>query len=140
MHSDLDLTTSISRFQPFALPDWTLTHVCSVELLAFIHLDPPHYNKPSIGNSTLIFNNEEIACFHHTMYGRWFGDKGATNGNYWPTLVCSALSLSRSDRPVARLNIIERHLHLACLLEENGGQTLLGPIASHRCHWMLLQM
>ena len=86
-HSDLNVTASLSRFRPFVLSDWALTPACSVELLAFIHLNPPHYNKPSIGNSTLTFGDEHITCFYRTMYGRWFGDKGADKNNYWPTMI-----------------------------------------------------
>ena len=92
--SDLVITTSLNRFHPFALPDWTQAPVCSVELLAFIHFAPPSHDKPSIGNSTLTLNNQDIACFHRTMYGRWFGGGGgADDGDYWPTLVFCPVSL-----------------------------------------------
>ena len=99
--SDLDLIISLNNFHNFTLSHSLLKPVCSIELLAFIQLDPLHYKTPTIGNSTLSFKDEEIICYHRTMYGRWYAGKSSDRYNYWPTVVFCPIAAE--DRSLCKL-------------------------------------
>ena len=54
-----------------------------------------------MGNSTLSFKDEEIICYHRTMYGRWYAGKSSDRYNYWPTVVFCPIAAE--DRSICKL-------------------------------------